>query len=284
MNLRQRLSQPEILVAPGVSDALMARMVELAGFEAIYMTGAGVSHSTLGLPDLGLVSFAEMVNRATQIADAVPIPLIADADTGYGNALNVQRTVRAYERAGVAAMHLEDQTFPKRCGHFRGKSVVPKAEMVGKISAAVDARTRDEFVIIARTDARSVHGIDEAVDRARAYAEAGADMIFLESPETVEELRIAATCVDIPTMANMVEGGRTPLLPASELQELGFSLVIYPALINHTAARAVSMALSVLRETGDSRSLQDGMFSLDELNDILGLAELDRQASRYGSD
>ena len=281
--LRQRLGQPEILPAPGVADAFMAKLVERAGFEAVYMTGAGVSHSTLGMPDVGLLSFSEMLTRAGQIAEAVDIPLVADADTGYGNALNVQRTVKEYQKAGVAGMHIEDQTFPKRCGHFGGKTVIPTGEMVGKVKAALDARTDPDFVIIARTDARTARSMEEAVERAQAYAEAGADMIFVESPLSVEELQQAATCVDVPTMANMVEGGRTPLQTTAQLQELGFSFVIYPGMIMRTAAFAIAEVLSQLRQTGDASEFGDRAYDFTEINEIVGLPEVNERSERYAA-
>jgi 2,3-dimethylmalate lyase len=282
--LRSRLARPDILVAPGVYDALMAKLVETAGFEAVYMTGAGVSQSTLAQPDLGLVSFSEMLARASQIAYAVEIPLIADADTGYGNALNVQRTVREYERAGVAAIQLEDQTYPKRCGHFTGREVVPAAEMVGKIRAAVDARTDEDFQIIARTDARTSHGLSEALERAQMYEEAGADIIFVESPESREEMRAAASCVDSPTMANMVEGGRTPMLPARELQELGYSFAIFPGSVGRAATWAVSRLLEELKSNGDTSTFADRMYDIKTLNSMLGLKEFDELSDKYSAD
>ncbi|MDD9917494.1 MAG: isocitrate lyase/PEP mutase family protein, partial [Rhodospirillaceae bacterium] len=215
--LRKLIEGEDILVCPGTYDPLMAKIIKQVGFEAMYMTGAGVSHSTLAMPDLGLTTMTEMVQRAGQLADASELPLICDADTGYGNALNVMRTVREYERAGVAGIHIEDQEMPKRCGHFFGKTLIDKSEMVGKLKAALDARQDEDFMIIARTDANTAVGFDEALDRAQAYAEAGADVIFFESPRTVEELAAVPKAIGKPVLANMVETGLTPLLPASEL-------------------------------------------------------------------
>ena len=226
--LRELVNREEILVAPGTYDPLMAKLIAHAGFDAVYMTGAGVSHSTLAMPDIGLTTMTEMVERARRIADASELPVIADADTGYGNAINVMRTVKEYERAGVAAIHIEDQEMPKRCGHFAGKTVVPKEEMMGKLKAALDTRQDGDFLIIARTDARTAVGFEEAVERGQAYAEVGADIVFVESPKSVQELEKIGQSINRPLLANMVETGLTPLLPAAELQKLGFSVVIFP--------------------------------------------------------
>lgn len=279
--LRRRLSDPTILVAPGVYDALMAKLVADTGFEAVYMTGAGVSQSTLGQPDLGLVSFTEMLTRAAQIADAVELPLLADADTGYGNALNVRRTVREYERAGVAAIQLEDQTFPKRCGHFTGREVIPVAEMVAKIRAAVDARSDPDFLVIARTDARTTRGIEEAIERAQRYGEAGADILFVESLETVEEMRKVASSLDRPILANMVEGGRTPFLPAQELQEIGYRIVIFPGSVGRAATWAAAQLLDVLRREGTTALFAERMFDIHGINRVVGLDSAQELEARY---
>ncbi|MFQ5905630.1 MAG: oxaloacetate decarboxylase, partial [bacterium] len=226
--LRELLSCEEILVAPGAYDALLAKLVEQSGFEAVYMTGAGIANSLLGQPDVGLVTLTEMAARAAHIANAVNVPVLADADTGYGNAVNVIRTVRAYEQAGIAAIQLEDQVTPKKCGHFTGREVISVDEMVGKIRAAAYARQDPDFAIIARTDARTDLGLEEAIDRGQRYAEAGADIVFVESPESVEEMRAITAAIDAPLLANMVETGRTPLLSARELQEIGYKIVIFP--------------------------------------------------------
>jgi carboxyvinyl-carboxyphosphonate phosphorylmutase len=261
--LKALIQRPEIVLCPGVYDAYLARTVEQAGFEALYMTGAGVSHARLGVPDLGLVSFSEMLDHAYRIADAVDIPLIADADTGYGNAINVMRTIRAYERAGVAGCHIEDQEMPKRCGHFDEKRVVPAAEMLGKLAAALDARSDADFIIIARTDARGVLGLDEALDRARAYAAAGADVVFVESPRSEEELERIGRSVDAPLLANMVETGLTPLLPADRLQELGFSIVIHPGAIGRFIGMQLQPFLRTLKEEGTTISQLDRMLDFE---------------------
>lgn len=279
--LKALIQRPEIVLCPGVYDAYLARTVEQAGFEALYMTGAGVSHARLGVPDLGLVSFAEMVDHAYRIADAVDIPLIADADTGYGNAINVMRTIRAYERAGVAGCHIEDQEMPKRCGHFDEKRVIPTAEMLGKLAAALDARSDEDFIIIARTDARGVVGLDEALDRARAYGEAGADAVFVESPRSEDELERIGRSIDAPLLANMVETGLTPLLPAARLQELGFSIVIHPGAIGRFIGMQLKPFLHTLREEGTTISLLDRMLDFESQNAVVGLPEMLARARKY---
>ncbi|MGI9335229.1 MAG: isocitrate lyase/PEP mutase family protein, partial [Gammaproteobacteria bacterium] len=257
--LRSLIRRPQILLAPGVYDAYLARLVEHAGFEAVYMTGAGVSHSRLGVPDLGLLSFSEMLDQAARIADSVGIPILADADTGYGNALNVMRTIKAYERAGVAGCHIEDQEAPKRCGHFDEKRIVPLPEMLGKLAAALDAREDPDFIVIARTDARTAVGLDAALERAHAFAEAGADVVFVESPRSVEELERIATALNVPLLANMVETGLTPLVNARELESLGFSIVIHPGAIGRFIGKQVGEFLQQLRDEGTTASMLDRM-------------------------
>ncbi len=229
-SLRQRLADERILLAPGVFDALTALIAGQAGAEAVYLSGASIAYTRFGRPDIGLVSMTEVAETVAAIRDRVALPLIVDADTGFGNALNVQRTVRLFERAGASAMQLEDQTLPKRCGHLAGKTLVPAAEMRGKIRAALDARASEETLIIARTDAIAVEGIEAALDRAESYAEAGADVLFVEAPESAAQIDaiMARLRGKAPLMANMVEGGRTPVMPADELQRLGYSLVIFP--------------------------------------------------------
>lgn len=281
--LKALIGAPEILQCPGVYDAYLARCVEQAGFAALYMTGAGVSHARLGLPDLGLMSFSEMLDQAGRIADAVDIPVIADADTGYGNAINVMRTIRAYERAGVAGCHIEDQVMPKRCGHFDEKRVVPVAEMLGKLAAALDARQDDDFVIIARTDARGVLGFDEALDRARAYAAAGADVVFVESPRSEAELEVIGRAVDAPLLANMVESGLTPLLPAAALQQLGFSVLIHPGAIGRFIGKQLQPFLRTLKEQGTTASELHRMLDFESQNAVVGLPQLLANARRYQS-
>jgi len=281
--LKALIQRPEILLCPGVYDAYLARSVEQVGFEALYMTGAGVSHSRLGRPDLGLVGFAEMLDQAGRIADAVDIPLIADADTGYGNAINVMRTIRAYERAGVAGCHIEDQEMPKRCGHFDEKRVVSTAEMLGKLAAALDAREDSDFIIIARTDARTVLGLDEALERAQAYACAGADVVFVESPRSEAELERVGQSVDTPLLANMVETGLTPLLPANRLEQLGFSVVIHPGAIGRFIGKQLQPFLKILKEEGSTISQLDSMLDFESQNAVVGLPEMLATAKRYQS-
>lgn len=281
--LRRLIAREEILIAPGVYDAYLARCVERAGFEAVYMTGAGVSQSRLGVPDLGLISFTEMLDQAGRIADAVELPLIADADTGYGNAMNVARTIRAYERAGVAACHIEDQQMPKRCGHFDEKRVVPAAEMTAKIRAALDARTDPDFVLIARTDARTVEGLEPALERANAYAEAGADVIFVESPLSEDELGVIGRTVKAPLLANMVESGKTPILPAERLEALGFSIAIHPGSIGRFIGKQLEGFLEQFRTDRSTLSQLDQMLTFAEQNEIVDLEGYLQRAKRYRS-
>lgn len=280
--LRKLIEAEDILICPGTYDPLMAKLIKRLGFEAMYMTGAGVSHSTLAMPDLGLTTMTEMVHRATQLADASELPLICDADTGYGNALNVMRTVREYERAGVAGIHIEDQEMPKRCGHFMGKSLIETDEMVGKLKAALDARQDEDFMIIARTDARTAVGFDEALDRAHAYAEAGADVIFFESPRSVEELTAVPKAIDKPVLANMVETGLTPLLSASELQDLGYGVVIFAGGLARFLARQAEGFLQNLKDTGTTAAYMDRMNSFQDQNDLLELPKFEAMAKKYG--
>ena len=282
--LRKLIEAPEILIAPGAYDPYLARCVEQAGFAAVYMTGAGVSHTALGMPDLGLLGFSEMLDRAGRIADAVNLPLIADADTGYGNALNVMRTVRAYERAGVAGLHIEDQEMPKKCGHFKEKHVVPLGEMVGKIKAALDARTDPDFIIIARTDARGPLGLEEAITRGQAFAEAGADVVFVESPRSEEELAAIGQAIGKPLLANMVETGMTPLLPPERLQELGYALVIHPGALGRFIGKQVQAFLARFRAEGSTIGQLDQMLTFAEQNEIVGLEAYNALAAKYGGE
>jgi carboxyvinyl-carboxyphosphonate phosphorylmutase len=244
------LQHPGIIVAPGAYDGFSARLIEAAGYQAIYMTGAGTAASHLGQPDLGLTTLTEMAGQAARLASCVSLPVIADADTGYGNVLNVVRTIREYERAGVAGLHIEDQVAPKKCGHIAGKQVVATAEFCDKIRAASEYRTDPDLLIIARTDARAVHGLADAIDRANRYAEAGADMIFLEAPQSLEEMERVAKEVEAPLLANMVAGGRTPSLTIAELERLGYRLVIFPGLCMAAAVNAIERALTELRARG----------------------------------
>jgi 2-methylisocitrate lyase-like PEP mutase family enzyme len=279
--LRQLIAAPEILLAPGAYDPFIARCIQAAGFDAVYMTGAGVSHVRLGQPDLGLLTFSEMVDQAARIADAVELPVFADADTGYGNALNVVRTVKAYERAGVAGLHIEDQEMPKRCGHFDSKRVIDLPEMLGKLKAALDSRVDADFQIIARTDARTALGLEQAMERAHAFAETGADVIFLESPLSEEELALVGSSFDRPVLANMVETGKTPLLPAARLQELGFSVMIHPGAVGRFVSRQVMDFLQRMRADGTTLTQLERMQDFKGQNDIVGLPQLLALAERY---
>jgi 2,3-dimethylmalate lyase len=269
--LRARLAEPRLLVAPGAADALTARVIADAGFDAVYMTGAGLANAAFGLPDLGLTTMTEVVQQVQRIADAVSVPIIADADTGYGGALNVVRTVREMERAGVAAIQVEDQVSPKRCGHFEGKEVVPTGEMLQRIAAAIYARRDPDLVIVARTDARAVEGLDATIERARAYVAAGADVIFVEAPVSVEELRALPPAIPAPLLVNMVEGGKTPLLDAAELEAMGYRIAIFPNTAMRVAVKAVQQAMAVLRQEGTTSSLLDRMLTWDERQRLVDL-------------
>ncbi len=279
--LRALLSGPDILVVPGAHNAFTARIIEQTGFKAVYMTGSGAEMDLLGMPDLGFLTLSEMATHARNIVQATSLPVIADADTGYGNALNVLRTIREYESAGVAALHIEDQVAPKRCGHFAGKEVIPREEMIGKIEAALDARKNPDLLIIARTDARAVLGIEEAIERGIAYAKAGADMIFVEAPESAEELRLIPRSIPAPVMANLSEGGKTPLVGAKELQEMGYKMVIYPRSAAGAAAKAIQELMAVLKRDGTTKNYLDRMISFEERNRITGLAYYQEREKKY---
>ena len=266
--LRALLADDEIVVAPGAFDCITARLVEQAGFKAMYVTGSGLSMSRLGAPDVGLISFAEMVDQVGRIADTVAIPVVADADTGYGGPLNIIRTVREYERAGVSAIQIEDQVWPKKCGHELGRRIADVAEMTGRIKAAVDARRDDDFVVIARTDARTSEGIDAALDRAAAYAEAGADVLFVESPESEDEMSAVNRKLGKPTLANMVEGGRTPFLPAARLGQLGYAIAIFPNSLTRMLGRMGEDLLAELMTSGTTAGWRDRMFDHRQLWDL----------------
>ncbi len=267
------VTSPEIVMIPGVGDALGARLVEKAGFRAVFLSGYAASASLLGAPDVGLLTMSEMADCARRIADAVDLPLFADGDNGHGNATNVMRTMRQFERAGVAAIFFEDQVSPKRCGHMSGKQVIPAEEMTAKIRAAVDARVDPDLLIMARTDALSIHGIDDAIERMHRYLEAGADLSFVESPASIEEMRRITREIAAPNMANMVAGGKTPLVSAKELEDLGFSIAAYPVFTTYAMAHAAERALAHLksRETlaGFDATLDFGAF-----NRLIGLDEL----------
>ena len=281
--LRELMNKPGCIVAPGVADALAARLVTMAGFDVVYMTGFGTGLTRLGMPDVGLLTATEMIDNASRIVDASGLPVVADADTGYGNPINTRRTVRDYEKAGVAAVHLEDQTWPKRCGHLAGKGVIPTAEMVAKVKAACDARRDSDFVIIARTDAIAVEGMNAALDRAAAYREAGADVLFVEAPVGLEEVKIVANRFKgIPLLYNMAASGKTPDLPADELGRLGFKISLYPNWVLLAAIPAMRNILSELKRTGSIAHMRDKVATFKQFTDIAGLPEIQKLEERYG--
>ncbi|VTU33513.1 2,3-dimethylmalate lyase [Variovorax sp. PBL-H6] len=281
--LRHNLEARNGMLVPGAANALAARVIEDLGFDAVYISGAGVANTYLGVPDIGLVGLAEMVQHTQVIRDACDLPLIVDADTGYGNALNVRHAVRSLERAGANAIQLEDQVMPKKCGHFAGKAVVETAEMLGKIKAAVDARHSRDFLIIARTDARAIHGLDAALERAAAFAAAGADLTFVEAPESPDELARIARELQCPQVANMVIGGRTPALPAKELGELGFGMVLYANAALQAALQGMIQALSVLRNEGILSESSHLIASFQERQRIVRKDEFDAMEDRYAT-
>lgn len=285
IGLRERLSRAPILVAPGVYDGLTAALAEAAGFEALYLSGAAVAYTRLGRPDIGLTSLSEMADTLALIRDRVGLPIVIDADTGFGNALNAQRTMRVYERAGASALQIEDQTYPKRCGHLSDKSLIPAGEMAGKIAAMADARASSETLIIARTDAIAVEGFDAAVDRAGLYLEAGADTLFIEAPRNGGELARVAQIFRgrAPLMANMVEGGATPITAAADLEALGYALVIFPGGIVRALAHAAEGYYESLRAHGSNTPFANRMFDFNGLNQRIGTAEMLADGARYDS-
>lgn len=282
-SLKARLAESAILIAPGVFDALTASLAEDAGFEAVYMSGAVVAYTRLGLPDIGLTTMTEMADTLALIRDRIEIPIVVDGDTGFGNALNAQRTMRLYERAGANAVQIEDQTFPKRCGHLSGKSLISTADMCGKIRAMTDARANEETLVIARTDAIGVDGLAAALERAEAFIEAGADALFIEAPRSLEELGQIGQLMGrrMPLMANMVEGGATPGLRADELEALGYSLVIFPGGIVRALARTAEEYYASLRKHGSNLPFRERMLDFDGLNERLGTDALIDQGERY---
>ena len=285
MKLKALLSGPDILLAPGVCDALTALIAEQAGAKAAYLSGAGIAYTRFGRPDIGLVSMAEVADTIALIRDRVSMPLIVDADNGFGNALNVQRTMRVFERAGANALQLEDQTMPKRCGHLDGKTLISDTEMAGKIRAAVDARTSEATLVIARTDSIAVEGFEAACDRAALYIEAGADILFIEAPQTRAQLEtIAARFAGrIPLMANMVEGGKTPIHGTADLQSLGFSLVIFPGGVVRALAKTAGDYYRGLISTGSNEGFKDRMFDFSGLNDVIGTGDMLKKGNSYGN-
>ncbi|MHA1804196.1 MAG: isocitrate lyase/PEP mutase family protein [Promethearchaeota archaeon] len=282
-NLRALLKSNRVLVVPGAYDALTAKIIENEGFQAVYMTGYGTAAANFGLPDLGLLTMTEMVENASRIANAVSIPVIADADTGYGNPINVHRTVKEYEKAGVAAIHVEDQKWPKRCGHMLGKKVIDIEEMVNKIKAAMDARKDPDFLIIARTDAIATHGFEEAIERGKIYAEAGADILFIEAPRTKNQMKkIPKLLPDVPHLINL--SPRTPNVSVEELNQMGYSLAIYPGICLSATILACRTDLQLLKETGKQRKFKDIMSSFTELNEFLNVPYYDQLQKKYSND
>ncbi|HET6868599.1 MAG TPA: oxaloacetate decarboxylase [Solirubrobacteraceae bacterium] len=284
-SLREMFEAGATVLAPGCYDALGARLIEEAGFPAAYMTGFGSAASHLGRPDIGLMALPEMVDNARRIASAVDIPVVADADTGYGNSINVIRTVREYEAAGVAAIHIEDQVMPKKCGHMEGKEVVPPGEMAAKVSAAVAARRSPDFLIIARTDARAMEGLDSALDRAQLYVEAGADALFVEAPQSEAEIEsVARAFPDVPLLFNYGEGGKTPPVPFERLRELGFSLVIFPITLLLVATEAMRAALARVKADGTPIELLPSMLGFNEFLELVGLPEIQELERRFAEE
>lgn len=283
LQLRERLAQDEILIAPGVFDALTASIATSAGFEALYLSGAAVAYTRLGRPDIGLTSVSEMADTMTLIAERVALPVIIDADTGFGNALNAQRTLRLYERAGAAALQLEDQSFPKRCGHLAHKALIPQAEMCGKIKAMCDARNNEHTVIIARTDAIAVEGFEQALTRAESYLDAGADVLFVEAPQNVQQLQQIGTrfAHRVPLLANMVEGGATPITTSQDLQLKGYSMAIFPGGIVRALARCSKDYYTSLKAHGTNLPFADRMYDFDGLNEVLGTPDILAEGKRY---
>ena len=279
--LRKLIEDEEILMIPVAHDALCARIAEQSGFQAIFTAGYANSAALLGMPDISLLTLTEMVEVASRVADAVSIPVFADGDTGHGNISNVIRTVQQFEKAGVAGLFIEDQVHPKRCGHMAGKQVITPKEMVSKIKAALDARLDPDFIIMARTDAIAVNGIDDAIQRANHYKEAGADLIFVEAPESVEQMKRIIREVDAYHMVNMLPGGRTPLLNARELQEIGYSAVAYATACTYTIAKAVRELFESLHKTGTTAGFEDRMMRFDEFNRLVGLERIREQEEAF---
>lgn len=283
MMLKQRLTQAPALLAPGVYDALSALIAEQAGFEALYLSGASIAYTRLGRPDIGLTTATEVEDTLARITDRVKRPVIVDADTGFGNALNTQRTVRAFERAGAAMIQLEDQGFPKRCGHLDGKAVIPRAEMAGKLRAALDARRSADTLILARTDALAVEGLEAAFDRAEAYLATGVDALFIEALRTPEQMDAACArfAHRVPLLANMVEGGKTPIQSADELGARGFSLVIFPGGTARAVAHTLQGYYAGLKTSGSTAGWRDRMLDFDGLNGVIGTPQMLDQGRRY---
>jgi len=281
--LRAMLARPGYAIVPGAHDTLTAKLVELAGFEGVYLTGGGYSRAC-GYPDIGLLTLTEITQYISRTVDALEIPVIADMDAGYGNALNVIRAVREYEKTGVAAFHLEDQVSPKKCGHYEGKQLVSRQEMIGKIKAAVDTRRDADMVIIARSDARAVEGLQASIDRVNAYLEAGADVGFVEAPQSAEELASAARQLTKPALANIFEGGKTPTLPARELEAMGYRIGIYPSQTHRAAIAAAKRVLAVLKRDGDTLAIEAELATFNEREDAVNARQWREREARYLQD
>ncbi len=271
---RQYINEPEILILPGVHDTLTARIMEKAGFKALTVGGYSVSATLLGKPDVSLLTLTEMVDHIGRIAGAVEIPLLADGDTGHGGVLNVQRMVKKVEACGAGGVFIEDQQFPKRCGHMQGKQVVDREEMTAKLKAALDARQDKDFIIMARTDALAVNGLDDAIERANLFREIGADLIFIEAPTSIEQMERINREVQAPTMANNIEGGKTPLLPAKELEKIGYNVVTFPVAMTYAVAEAATDLAKEMLRTGTTDGYRERMSCFDEFNELVGLSDL----------
>jgi len=281
--LKNLVFAKEILVMPGIYDGLSAVIAEKLGFKALCLGGYAASASLLGKPDISLLTLTEMTNHLRNITEVTDIPILADGDTGYGSILNVIRTVREFEKAGAGGLFIEDQVFPKRCGHMEGKQVIPAEDMVSKIKAALDTRIDEDMIIMARTDAYAVYGLDEAIRRANLYHEAGADMIFIEAPTTSDEMKRLNQAVSAPSLANMVEGGKTPLRTAKELEEMGYSVAVFPVSAIYAAAKSVWNLLKLLSETGTTQGYEESMFCFDEFNELVNLRQYRKIESGYAA-
>jgi 2-methylisocitrate lyase-like PEP mutase family enzyme len=279
--LRKLVNERRGLLVPGAGNALAARVIEDAGFEAVYLSGAGLTNQFYGIPDLGFISLNDVAANTAAIRDVINLPLIVDIDVGFGNAVNVHHTIKVLERSGANAVQIEDQAMPKRCGHFSGKAIISKDEMCGKIKAAVDARTHDDFLIIARTDARSTNGLADALDRAQSYAQAGADMTFIEAPESEEEVRIIASQTYCPQLINIVIGGKTPSLPLKDLSEMGFGIVLYANAALQGAVRGMTNALEHLKKTGELKEDPALVATFAERQSVVKKAEFDTLEKKY---
>jgi len=281
--LKNLVFAKEILVMPGIYDGVSAVIAEKLGFKALCLGGYAASASLLGKPDISLLTLTEMTNHLRNITEVTDIPVLADGDTGYGSILNVIRTVREFEKAGAGGLFIEDQVFPKRCGHMEGKQVIPAEDMVSKIKAALDTRIDEDMIIMARTDAYAVYGLDEAIRRANLYHEAGADMIFIEAPTTSDEMKRLNQAVSAPSLANMVEGGKTPLRTAKELEEMGYSVAVFPVSAIYAAAKSVWNLLKLLSETGTTQGYEESMFCFDEFNELVNLRQYRKIESGYAA-